>query len=31
VGWYTIMIVLGVLIIISAMSSYLLNNRGNRT
>lgn len=30
VGWYTIMIVLGVLIIISAMSSYLLNNRGNR-
>ena len=31
VGWYTIMIVLGVLIIISAMSSYLLNNRGTRT
>lgn len=31
VGWYTIMIVLGVLIIVSAMSSYLLNNRGKRT
>jgi len=27
VGWYTIMIVLGILIIISAMSSYVLNRR----
>jgi len=31
VGWYTIMIVLGALIIVSAMSSYLLNNRGKRS
>ena len=27
VGWYTIMIVLGVLVVVSAMSSYLLNHR----
>lgn len=31
VGWYIIMIVLGVLIILSAMFSYFLNKRGNRT
>lgn len=27
VGWYTIMIVLGVLVVVSAMSSYVLNHR----
>ncbi len=31
VGWYTIMIVLGALIIISAMSSFVMQNRSNRT
>lgn len=31
VGWYTIMIVLGVLIIISAMSSFVMHNRPKRT
>ncbi len=29
VGWYTIMIVLGVLVVVSAMSTYVFN-RGNR-
>jgi ribose/xylose/arabinose/galactoside ABC-type transport system permease subunit len=31
VGWYTMMIVLGVLIILSAVSSYLLNSRAGWT
>lgn len=31
VGWYTIMIVLGALIVASAISSHVLNHRRNRT
>jgi len=31
VGWYTIMIVLGLLVLVSAMSSYVLNHRKKRT
>jgi ribose/xylose/arabinose/galactoside ABC-type transport system permease subunit len=31
VGWYTMMIVLGVLIILSAVSSYLLSSRAGWT
>ncbi len=31
VGWYTTMIVLGAMIVASAMSSYVLSNRRNRT